>query len=69
MGLDWVGEPLNDTGGEVRAAQSDGSSDKHTGNERERLMDSTRLLLMGSGLTWLMAGALKRERARRTEAS
>lgn len=40
-------------------AQSDGSSDKHTGNERERLMDSTRLPLMGSGLTWLMAGALK----------
>lgn len=36
---------LNDTG--VRA-ESDGSSDKHTGNERERLMDSTGPPLMGS---------------------
>lgn len=33
---------------------SDGSSDKHTGNERERLLDSTSLPLMGSGLTLLM---------------
>lgn len=55
-------------------AESDGSSDKHTGNERERLTDSTRLPLMGSGLTWVMAEALKRgkkerEKQRRTETS
>lgn len=46
-------------------AESDGSSDKHTGNERERrLMDWTRLPLMGSGLTWLTAEAPKRTRER-----
>lgn len=46
-------------------AESDGSSDKHTGNERERLTDSTRLPLMGSGLTWVMAEALKRGKRER----
>lgn len=48
--LYWVRELLNDR----LRAESDGSSDKHTGNERERLMDSTSLPLMGSGLTLLM---------------
>lgn len=42
IGLDRLGALLKDTGWE----HSDVSSDKHTGNERKRLMDSTGPLLM-----------------------
>lgn len=48
-------------------AEIDGSSDKHTGNERERLLDLSRQPLMGSGLTWLMDRTLQRGIERETE--
>lgn len=49
QGLIRTTEQQNDT------ERSDGSSDKRTGNEGEKLMDWTGPLLMGSALTWLMA--------------